>query len=348
MNVGQHNKRPALAEDTVAAFLVSGVLSALESTGFDTAACRRVAAVTDAQLASPTNRIGLMHFIALLGFVQEETGDASIGLHIGRELAFANYYALGYAAANGDTLFDALQLLPRYESLVVSSARTEIVELEHKVVVQWSLTGGTYMAMLEDIFFASWITQGKRLSGRDELATAVHFTHPAPANLDRWHQTYGPNLFFDQGIAKVTYSRDILAQAILEPDPFVHQVMTEKADKLIAEVKVPCFTRKVINCLLKQLPLGEPDQQVIASQMNISERTLRRYLHQEHTSYQMLLDTVRRERANYYLHQTSLSLQEISSRLGYQHLTAFNAAFKRWTGSTPAKSRSDRSFGRKD
>ncbi|MBK6512256.1 MAG: AraC family transcriptional regulator ligand-binding domain-containing protein [Haliea sp.] len=45
--------------------------------------------------------------------------DDSIGLHIGRELACANYYALGYAAANGDTLFDALHLLPRYESLVV-------------------------------------------------------------------------------------------------------------------------------------------------------------------------------------------------------------------------------------
>ncbi|MBK6512254.1 MAG: helix-turn-helix domain-containing protein, partial [Haliea sp.] len=68
------------------------------------------------------------------------------------------------------------------------------------------------------------------------------------------------------------------------------------------------------------------------------QRTLRRHLQQEDTTYQALLDTVRRERASYYLHQTALSLQEISSRLGYQHLTAFNAAYKRWTGRTPARS----------
>ena len=341
MNVGQYNKIPTLSEDTVAAFLVSGVLTAVQPLGLDIPACMRAAAITDSELENPTNRIGIPHFIALLLFIQEETRDDSIGLHIGRELACANYYALGYAAANGDTLFDALHLLPRYESLVVSSANTEIIELQHDVEVHWSLTGGTYLAMLEDIFFASWITQGKHLAGTDELTAAVHFTHPAPGNLERWHQTYGANLFFDQAIAKVIYPKSVLALPILDPDPFVHEVMTEKADKLIAEVNIPCFTRKVINCLIKQLPLGEPDQQAIANQMNISERTLRRHLQQEETTYQALLDTVRRERASYYLHQTALSLQEISSRLGYQHLTAFNAAYKRWTGRTPARSRAD-------
>tara|TARA_R110002124_G_scaffold657_3_gene3077 strand:- start:7628 stop:8674 length:1047 start_codon:yes stop_codon:yes gene_type:complete len=341
MNVGQEHKRPALSEDTVAAFLVSGVLSAAHSFGLDISACMRAAVIAEAELDNPTNRIEFPNFIRLLLFIQQQARDDSIGLYIGRELAFANYYALGYAAANGDTLFDALQVLPRYESLVVSSANTEIIDLRHEVEVHWSLTGGIYLAMLEDIFFASWITQGKQLAGTDELTTAVHFTHPAPDNPELWHQTYGTNLFFDQAIAKVIYHKDILALPILEPDPFVHQVMTEKADTLVAEVKIPCFTRKVINCLTKQLPLGEPDQQAIASQLNISERTLRRHLQQENTSYQALLDAVRRQRANYYLHQTSLSLQEISSRLGYQHLTAFNAAYKRWTGRTPARSRTE-------
>ncbi|MBK6511654.1 MAG: AraC family transcriptional regulator ligand-binding domain-containing protein [Haliea sp.] len=101
MNVGQYNKIPTLSEDTVAAFLVSGVLTAVRPLGLDIPACMRAAAITDSELENPTNRIGIPHFIALLLFIQEETGDDGIGLHIGRELACANYYALGYAAANG-------------------------------------------------------------------------------------------------------------------------------------------------------------------------------------------------------------------------------------------------------
>jgi AraC-like DNA-binding protein len=44
-------------------------------------------------------------------------------------------------------------------------------------------------------------------------------------------------------------------------------------------------------------------------------------------------------KANELLHKTSLSLWEISSLLGYQQLTSFNAAYKRWTGRTPASQR---------
>ena len=72
------------------------------------------------------------------------------------------------------------------------------------------------------------------------------------------------------------------------------------------------------------LPEGEPDQQAVAEFFNISERTLRRRLQQEDTSYQKILETTRQQRANYYLQQTDLPLAEVADRLGYQHLSAFN------------------------
>ncbi|MBK6512515.1 MAG: hypothetical protein IPG06_25770 [Haliea sp.] len=60
----------------------------------------RAAAITDSELENPTNRIGIPHFIALLLFIQEETRDDNIGLHIDRQNAPANYYARDSAACS--------------------------------------------------------------------------------------------------------------------------------------------------------------------------------------------------------------------------------------------------------
>ncbi len=339
MTVGQKSRKWMSTGDTVAASLVSGVLSGIESIGLDVSACLMSTAIDEAALLTPTSRVDFTSFAKLLSSIQDVANDAGVVVCIGRELAFSSFNALGYAAANGKTLFDALLLLPKYESLVMTQAHTEIVELEESVEVHWSMKGGQYLAMLEGLFFASWITLGKLLSGTDELIMAVHFTHQAPEDIDSWRETFGSNLLFNQNIAKVIYSKGSLALPIMQPDPFVHQVMTKEADDLVFAINDPCVAAKVTNWMIRQLPRGEPDQKMLAGHMNMSERTLRRYLHQENTSYQQILDNVREERATYYLIQTSLSILDISMLLGYQQLTAFNAAYKRWTGYTPGSTR---------
>lgn len=339
MNSGQKNNKTSNSDDTVAASLVSGVLCAAESIGLDVQTCLSSTAIDEAALTTPTSRVDFTCFSQLLSSIQDIAEDDAIGLRIGRELAFSSYNALGYAAANGKTLYDALLLLPKYESLVVTLANTEIIDLGDRVEVRWSMKSGPYMAILESLFFASWVTLGELLAGTNRIARTVHFTHQAPEDLDSWYETLGSDLLFNQNIAKVIYSKASLSLPILQPDLFVHQVMTKEADDLTAAINNPSLATKVTHWLSKQLPTGEPDQTTLASHLNMSQRTLRRYLQQENVSYQELLDNVRKERARYYLVQTSLSMHEISAQLGYQHLTAFNAAYKRWTGNTPGSNR---------
>lgn len=340
MNIGQKGKASAEADNTVAASLVSGVLSAVELLGLDVTTCLGATDIDSATLETPTNRVDFANFTELLSAIRRLTDDDGIGIRIGRELAFSSYNALGYAAANEKTLLDALLLLPRYEALVVSLASTELVEQDNSVEVRWSMAGRPYLAILEGLFFASWITLGKLLAGTDTLTATVHLTHRAPDNLDIWRDTFGSNILFNQPVAKFIFSKRSLALPIVHSDPFIHQVMTKEADSLAAAINTPSLATRVSTLLLHQLPLGEPDQRTLACMLNMSERTLRRYLQHEDTTYQEVLDSVRKERATYYLNETSLSMQEIATRLGYRHLTAFNAAYKRWMGTTPGSARS--------
>ena len=77
----------------------------------------------------------------------------------------------------------------------------------------------------------------------------------------------------------------------------------------------------------------------VAAQCHISPRTLIRRLKDEGTSFQNLRDALRSQRAEWYLKQTALSIEDIAHRLGYKDASNFSRSFQRWFHATPAQLR---------
>jgi AraC-like DNA-binding protein len=69
--------------------------------------------------------------------------------------------------------------------------------------------------------------------------------------------------------------------------------------------------------------------------MMISPRTLQRYLMDENTGFQQLLDKTRQSMSTRYICDTSISLTQLATLLGYGDLSAFSRAFARWNGVSP-------------
>ena len=55
--------------------------------------------------------------------------------------------------------------------------------------------------------------------------------------------------------------------------------------------------------------------------------------------YARLVDDVRRQLSDRYLADVKLSLGEVAYLLGYSECSAFNRAYRRWTGRTPSAAR---------
>ena len=85
----------------------------------------------------------------------------------------------------------------------------------------------------------------------------------------------------------------------------------------------------------------------LSSAFKISERTLRRKLSEEGTSIRELLAEARHARASELLGSSSTRLDAIAYELGFSSVGAFCRAFKRWTGSSPARYRAERSLRRR-
>jgi AraC-like DNA-binding protein len=76
-----------------------------------------------------------------------------------------------------------------------------------------------------------------------------------------------------------------------------------------------------------------------AAAMGLPERTLQRRLAEAGVSHSALVEGVRRELALKHLADAGLSIAEIAFLLHFADSTAFDRAFKRWTGEPPARHR---------
>ena len=72
----------------------------------------------------------------------------------------------------------------------------------------------------------------------------------------------------------------------------------------------------------------------VAESLGLKPRTLQHKLTQEGTTYRDVLDEVRKPRALTGV-RTGVDLQRLANELGYQDVTAFHRAFRRWTGMAP-------------
>ena len=94
--------------------------------------------------------------------------------------------------------------------------------------------------------------------------------------------------------------------------------------------------RQDVRVLMTQRLADGAPMAAVAGALGVSERTLRRRLAAEGTSYQRLLDEVREALAIELLsRRSSLPLDVVAARLGYAGPTALIHAFRRWTGQTP-------------
>ncbi|HAO34941.1 MAG TPA: hypothetical protein DD397_05005, partial [Hyphomonas sp.] len=80
---------------------------------------------------------------------------------------------------------------------------------------------------------------------------------------------------------------------------------------------------------------GHETQQAVARHLDVSVATLRRRLSEEHTSFRDILQESRAERAGLMLAQGT-SVTQVAEFLGYSDVRAFNRAFKKMRGVSPA------------
>jgi AraC-like DNA-binding protein len=117
----------------------------------------------------------------------------------------------------------------------------------------------------------------------------------------------------------------------------LQQQAVEQLDRL-AE-RSGSFLNRLERLLKGQLDRGDVTLASLASELNMSPRTLQNRLEASGMSFRSVVDRVRQSEAESYLRESRLPLIDIALALGFANQTSFQHAFKRWTGKSPGEFR---------
>ncbi|MEM6634692.1 MAG: AraC family transcriptional regulator ligand-binding domain-containing protein [Pseudomonadota bacterium] len=99
------------------------------------------------------------------------------------------------------------------------------------------------------------------------------------------------------------------------------------------------FSHRVKAALLEAFATTDPSLNYVCARLQTSKSTLLRRLKAERTTFQELRDIARTDLAERYLRTSDLNNQQIAHLLGYRDTSAFQRAFRKWTGKTPRELR---------
>lgn len=295
----------------------------------------------NAQLGSlaTRDRVDIRVWSGLLQRAQALRPAQPVGLQIGAQVKIRHTGVLGYLVLNSESLGDALEtyLLCEKHFYRDNLARLDVTDTRWQIA--WPQIHGQETELPAQVALSALVTFMRQRFPDSCVIKGVDLTGPVPANGAVFENFFGCPVSFAAQALSVSFDRRSPDTPVSEviPGAFrrLRQQQIQAFDNVIKSSDP--FLRRLQQITLRLLPEGRISLAAVASEFDCSERTVQRKLGHYHLSYQHLLDGVREQLALKYLQRTSLSLTEISMLLGFSEQSAFNRAFKHWTGSTPGE-----------
>jgi AraC-like DNA-binding protein len=307
------------------------------------------AGIAAGDLADQDRRLPLARYVALMREAKAMTGDPALALHFGEAFDITQLSIVGLMGQASDNYADAFAELGRYVRLAID------VELEEeaqgqRMVVRRDEAGMWLVDMrknpndfpeLTESSFARMAASSGRAEMAPTLLKAVHFTHPEPPYRDEYDRIFRVPIVFESKWNAVLVADD--GWMNMKPpthSAYVLAILRERADALLEAPDGAASTRFKVEKLLEPLlHTGGARMVDAARKLGVSRATLFRRLKAEGTSFERVLDEVRRRLALHYLVDRKLRVNEAAYLLGFSDPAAFSRAFKRWTGRSPREMR---------
>ena len=167
---------------------------------------------------------------------------------------------------------------------------------------------------------------------------SVHLPHPMLVPLARYTGFFGADVRFDQQAALLRMPAALMSAPLDGRDSVLRDLAVDYMASHFADPG-HTLTARVRGTLARSVGTTDLSVDAVARWHRMHPRTLQRHLAAEGTSYEAVLDGVRRERARQLLTETELPLSQITGMLGFSEQSALSRAARRWFGEPPKRLR---------
>jgi AraC-like DNA-binding protein len=275
-------------------------------------------------------------YLTIVNHALDESGDPALALHLGQHSNLGELGIWGYAIISSPTLGEANRVALQFWEL--QGALVTLSYKKEKDCSTWEISPAFPMDSLRIWIFAveellaTFFSGTDFLSNQDPHAAEIHLTYPDPGHGDLYREMFKCPVYFERekDLFRVSLPFEDLPTAM--GNPRLAAICKQQCQELLAKLK---GSDELIGAIRDAIiaSLGQfPHLQEIAGQLAMSPRTLRRRLQERNTTYQHILDEIRYELAKEYIITTSLSVDQIASRIGFSEATTLRRAFKKWAG----------------
>ncbi|WP_144394363.1 AraC family transcriptional regulator [Pleionea sediminis] len=273
---------------------------------------------------------------SIIGRIIQTSGQAEIGMSVGKYINPNSFHGLGYLFMTADNLVMACERICEFplffQSLVSISTHMNSDNLEFRVENNANCTMTNAIineATLGIIYqYTNWLSR-EVISDCD-----IELVHGPISGNATYEKYFNAEPKFKAQCNQLRFPLKTALSPLLTSEPEYHCALYSKL-KQKHEQMSQSFLARTQNAIRNGLKLGRISRQRVASELSLSEKTLERRLNQYNYSYRELIDTIRLELAQKYLSQTQYSIDDIARNLGYCDRSTFSKAYKKWTGVTP-------------
>lgn len=284
-------------------------------------------------VAAGDERVEAARYYALLERIAA-ADDHGLPFRYARTVRPDDFGAMGLGMKTAPTLRGALERLVRYISVITDSLAYELVD-EGTLVIHGRSVRERGERLANEAALAAVTACLRAIAVRHVDPVAVDLRHHPP-DLAEHRVFFGCPVYAGADRDALHFAPETLTIATRLADDGLSAFLLARLDDLReAEADRPLEDR-VRRVVGDSLCDGAVSKAVVARRLGMSERTLHRRLAERGASFRSVADQARRDAAESLLMGTRHSLAEVAFLTGFSDQTAFQRAFKRWTGQTPA------------
>jgi AraC-like DNA-binding protein len=322
---------------TLAADVVRAIVADVEGQGWSRDDLRRRFDLPLAALEDAEARVAAPALVRLWEGVPALLDDPFYGLHLAERSATRSIPLMARLFQASSTLGEGIERLVSIQRLLNDVHVGAVVRTPDGAAFRVRTRHSPLPVPRHAIDFAfAWMTlAARRATAMDLAPQRVSFEHSAPASAGEYRRVLGCTPVFDADANEIAIATETLSLPIATPDPELAALLERHARILLERLpEGSTFTLRVRDALVPLLESG-PTVEKLARALKVSERSVQRYLMREGTSFAAVLDEVRCRRAEVLLRDSSRSIAEISSALGFADQSTIHRAFVRWKSTTP-------------
>jgi AraC-like DNA-binding protein len=309
--------------------------------GRDAATLLRGSKLSERQLTDPNAEVSASQELQVLtNLLRVSKASSTLGLVIGLRYKPSVYGVWGFGlmscATLGAAVSQALKFLPL--TFAFSSIRYRLDGgLAHLQFDEASVEKELKAFLLNRDMSAALALLKGTVGGRFRLAE-VRLKQPrCPGHADAlaYSHAFGIEPVFGSADNVLIFDAQFLDCPLPLANPsaalMCEQMCTELLEKRRSRLGTAAIVNQYLGLNLNKIPqLGD-----MAGLLNTSERTLKRMLSNEGTTFRELVKQFQCGQSTEYLRNSNLSINEIAARLGFSDASSFSQSFKRWTGMAP-------------